>query len=56
VAVRVTLISPLFVFLLLTRISDISPLESRTEERWGDDPELGAYKTRTLVLFPRPWR
>jgi steroid 5-alpha reductase family enzyme len=52
----VTLISPVFVYLLLTRISGIPPLESRAEERWGDDPEFRAYKARTPVLFPRPSR
>ena len=52
----VTLISPLFVFLLITRVSGIPPLESRAEERWGDEPELVAYKARTPVLIPRPPR
>jgi steroid 5-alpha reductase family enzyme len=52
----VTLISPVFVYLLLTRISGIPPLESRAEERWGDDPEFRAYEARTPVLFPRPSR
>jgi steroid 5-alpha reductase family enzyme len=51
-----TLISPLFVYLLLTRVSGIPPLESRAEERWGEDPEFRAYKARTPVLFPRPSR
>ncbi len=49
----VTLISPLFVYLLLTRVSGIPMLESRAEERWGDDPEFQAYKAGTPVLFPR---
>jgi steroid 5-alpha reductase family enzyme len=49
----VTLISPLFVYLLLSRVSGIPPLESRAEERWGNDPEFQAYKARTPVLFPR---
>jgi steroid 5-alpha reductase family enzyme len=52
----VTLISPLFVYLLLTRVSGIPPLESRAEERWGEDPEFRAYKASTPVLFPRPSR
>jgi len=52
----VTLVSPLFVYLLLTRISGIPPLESRAEKRWGDDPGYRAYKARTPVLFPRPSR
>ena len=50
----VTLISPLFVYLLLTRVSGIPMLESRADERWGDEPEYQAYKARTPVLFPRP--
>ena len=50
----VTLISPLFVYLLLTRVSGIPMLESRADERWGDDPAYQAYKARTPVLFPRP--
>ena len=49
----VTLISPLFVFLLITRVSGIPPLESRAEARWGDQPEFRAYKARTPVLIPR---
>ncbi|MCF7984701.1 MAG: DUF1295 domain-containing protein [Thiohalocapsa sp.] len=50
----VTLISPVFVYLLLTRVSGIPMLESRADERWGDDPDYQAYKDRTPVLFPRP--
>ena len=50
----VTLISPLFVYLLLTRVSGIPMLESSADERWGDDPAYQAYKARTPVLFPRP--
>jgi steroid 5-alpha reductase family enzyme len=52
----VTLISPLFVFLLITRVSGVPPLESRAEERWGNDPDYQAYKARTPVLFPCPPR
>jgi steroid 5-alpha reductase family enzyme len=49
-----TLVSPLFVYLLLTRISGIPMLESRAEERWGQDPAYRAYKANTPVLIPRP--
>ena len=49
----VTLISPVFVYLLLSRVSGIPMLESRAEERWGDDPAYREYKARTPVLFPR---
>lgn len=51
-----TLISPVFVYLLLTRVSGVPMLESRGKRRWGDDPEYRAYKARTPVLVPRPPR
>ena len=50
----VTLISPVFVYLLLTRISGIPLLESRSQAKWGDSPEYQAYKARTPVLWLRP--
>jgi steroid 5-alpha reductase family enzyme len=53
---HVTLVSPLFVYLLLTRISGIPPLERRAEEKWGDDPAYRAYVERTPVLWLRPQR
>ncbi len=51
-----TLISPLFVVLLLTKVSGIPMLERRAEERWGDDEEFKDYTNRTSVLIPRPPR
>jgi len=51
-----TLISPVFVYLLLTRISGIPLLESRGKKKWGHEPEYQAYRARTPVLFPRPPR
>ncbi len=53
---HLTLISPLFVYLLLTRVSGVPLLESRALERWGDCDEYRAYQERTPVLFPRPPR
>lgn len=49
-----TLISPVFVFVLLTRISGIPLLRARAKKRWGDDPAWQAYVERTPVLVPRP--
>ena len=49
-----TLISPVFVFILLTRISGLPMLNSAARKRWGDDPEFLAYKKSTPVLIPRP--
>jgi steroid 5-alpha reductase family enzyme len=49
-----TLISPLFVILLLTRVSGIPMLERRADEKWGGDPDYEQYKAQTPVLIPRP--
>lgn len=49
----VTLISPVFVFLLLTRISGIPLLEKKADERWGEGAEYQRYKAATPVLLPR---
>jgi len=50
----VALISPIFVFVLLTRISGIPLLERRAEKRWGSEPEFRAYTENTSVLVPLP--
>ncbi|MBN1137612.1 MAG: DUF1295 domain-containing protein [Anaerolineae bacterium] len=50
----VTLISPVFVALLLTRISGVPMLEKRADDRWGGQEGYEAYKERTPVLIPRP--
>lgn len=52
----VTLISPVFVFVLLTKVSGIPMLEARAEERWGDDEEYQRYAATTPVLVLRPPR
>jgi steroid 5-alpha reductase family enzyme len=50
----VTLISPVFVTLLLTRISGVPILERRADEKWGGQEDYEAYKEHTPVLIPRP--
>lgn len=50
----VTIISPFFVTLLLTRISGLPMLERRAAKRWGDEPEYQQYVSTTPVLVPRP--
>lgn len=50
----ITLISPLFITLLLTRISGIPLLEKRADEKWGGQPDYEAYKANTSVLIPLP--
>jgi steroid 5-alpha reductase family enzyme len=52
----VTLVSPVFVYLLITRVSGIPMLEARAAKRWDDDEEFQAYTRTTPVLIPRPPR
>jgi len=47
-----TLISPIFVYILLTRISGVTMLERRADKKWGDDPEYQLYKETTSSLIP----
>ena len=49
----VALVSPLFVALLLTRISGVPLLETKADQKWGGQPDYEAYKQRTPVLIPR---
>lgn len=51
----VTLISPVFVTVLLTRVSGIPLLESKADRKWGGQEDYEAYKRKTPVLMPR-WR
>jgi len=48
----VTLISPVFVTLLLTKISGVPMLEERADKKWGGQPDYEAYKANTPVLIP----
>ena len=48
----VTLISPLFIYLLLTRISGVNLLEESSDKKWGDLQEYEQYKRETPVLVP----
>lgn len=47
-----TLLSPVFVILLIARISGIPLLEARAEEKWGQDADYIDYKKTTAVLIP----
>ncbi len=50
------LISPVFVAVLLTRISGIPLLVERAEARFGTDPEYRTYVASTSLLVPWPRR
>lgn len=51
-----TLISPIFVYLLISRISGIPMLESKANKQWGDNEAYQAYKKATSVLVLKPPR
>ncbi len=50
----VTLISPVFVAFLLTRVSGIPLLEKKADKRWGGQQDYEEYKRKTPVLIPKP--
>lgn len=50
-----TLISPLFVIFLLTRVSGVRMLENQARKRWGNDPDYQAYFQRTPMLLLNPF-
>lgn len=53
----VTLISPVLVWLLLTKISGVRMLDASASRRWGDDPDYVRYRATTPNLMlrkPRP--
>ena len=49
----VVMLSPLFVYALLTRISGIPTLVRRGQALWGDDPAYQDYLSSTPMLVPR---
>jgi steroid 5-alpha reductase family enzyme len=50
----VTMISPVFVTILITQISGVPMLEKRADETWGGQEDYEEYKKKTPVLIPRP--
>jgi steroid 5-alpha reductase family enzyme len=49
----VALISPVFVTLLLTRVSGVPLLEAKADKKWGGQADYEAYKKTTPVLIPK---
>ena len=50
----ITLISPIFIIILLTQISGVRLLELRGRKKWGDNEEYKSYLRNTSVLIPLP--
>ena len=48
----VAVISPLFIVVLLTKVSGVPMLEASADKQWGADADYQAYKARTPVLWP----
>jgi steroid 5-alpha reductase family enzyme len=49
----IAMISPIFVILLLTRVSGIPLLEKKADKKWGGQEDYEAYKKKTPVLIPK---
>ena len=50
---RVAWVSPIFIYLLLTKISGVPILDRRGLEKWGNQPEYHKYRENTPTLLPR---
>ena len=48
----VTLISPIFIYFLLTRVSGVNLLEDRANQKWGGTEEYASYVKKTSVHIP----
>jgi steroid 5-alpha reductase family enzyme len=46
-------ITPLFVYLLLNKVSGVNLLEEIANKRWGNDPKYQEYKKNTPIFFPK---
>jgi len=49
----IILITPIFVYFLLTRVSGVNLLEEIGNKRWGDTKEYKKYKENTPLFFPK---
>tara|TARA_Y100000766_G_scaffold122349_1_gene105041 strand:- start:1258 stop:1971 length:714 start_codon:yes stop_codon:yes gene_type:complete len=50
------IISPLFVIVLLNKVSGINLLEASADKKWGSSKEYQKYKKITPKLIPRLWK
>ena len=49
----ITLISPIFTYVLLVHVSGVRMLEARGQKKWGHLEEYQAYQKSTPMLFPK---
>ena len=50
------IISPLFVIVLLNKVSGINLLEASADKKWGSSKEYQKYKKTTPKLIPKLWK
>ena len=48
----ITLVSPVFIYFLLTKISGVNLLEDSADKKWGEQSEYIKYKKDTPILVP----
>ena len=49
----ITLISPVFTYILLVYVSGVRMLEDMNDKKWADDEKYKSYKKNTPMLFPK---
>ena len=49
----ITLISPVFTYILLVYVSGVRMLEDMNDKKWADDEQYKFYKKNTPMLFPK---
>lgn len=49
----VAILSPIFVYLLITKVSGVPGLESKADEIWGRQIDYETYKKNTPILIPK---
>ena len=49
----ITLISPVFTYILLVYVSGVRMLEDMNDKKWADDENYKTYKENTPMLFPK---
>tara|TARA_B100000965_G_C19269410_1_gene616612 strand:+ start:130 stop:600 length:471 start_codon:yes stop_codon:yes gene_type:complete len=49
----VSLVSPIFGFLLIYFVSGVRLLENKADKKWGSNPEYQDYKRNTPVFLPK---
>ena len=47
------LLTPVFVYWLLNKVSGVNLLEARADQKWADDPAYQHYKKEIPVFFPK---